>query len=685
MIPVPGSSSNLHQAAADAVLLHHHQQQGGCLSPGMASKAAPISVPSKRSSKTGSSSISSQEHASLAPSGQEAASAGAANNTNSNGNSLTALGRKLAPIKTSVAPRGPRLRLGGRLLSPEEAQKHLQAVAAAAAAATSSGRSLSRAQSPAVTCPGGRSSPAGPNSSSTSISAGHSSGVSAQQPCGKPPVAAAAAAPNMLLALSTSRQPAGAGTAATAGMLPGLLAYESLPDNFIPTPEGADTWNALASTLDEDFSGATSRGGGSSPPLVQRCSYTELLMGDANDASGAAAAAAASAGGAPFEAAGSSAFAATSGEPWPQQQQGATAVLVPVQLTPARSFTAPVGCGVQLSSSVPVHIPVPSAWPGSALLSNSISGSNGSCGTNTLAASLNGDGSAPGHPASLAGAASVGPDAELSQLLDCWGPEHMVPQRGAQQHQPQQAVVSFVAPGPDAAGLGAAPRAPAWKPAFAPAFTPAGASMVPTPGLPAAGNVPVFTDACQQQQQSNSQAMRSKTSASKGKRHSKQPSTTHKQQQQQAEPQVPQPVLLAVADGQQVVLSQQELMAVLQQNMAASFASGYLMAQQQQQPQGEAQAQQQQQPQQPQLLKPVATLGPFIMPAAATPSPPAAGTAPALPMAVPAVPAATAAAPAALAAGAAAGATTSNTGRQVRGNAVDDILPSLQELLTDCY
>jgi len=631
MIPVPGSCNSLQQAAADTAA----RAQGPTTTP--------IAVPLKRSSKTGSS-ISSQDLASHpAAAGQEAASG------------IPSSARKLAPIKTSV-PKGPRMRLNGRLLSPEEAQKHLQAVAAAAAAAAA-GRSLSRAQSPAITC-AGRASPAGPHGSSSmsmsagapAISAGNSSGMCG--PCSsKPPAYAAAGLPKHAAAPPPAAQ-AQVGCAAQP--------LDVLPENFIPTPDGA--WNSLASTLEDDPCGATS-----GTPLV--CSsYTELLMSETSSAFAAGAAPAAAPGN-------PSAFAAISAEPWPTHNQQPLGVSTgPLLLQPAGSYSNPNPGGLGLSSSCPVHIPMHSTWTSSSLLTGSVSGSNGSCGGNSLAASLAAP--ATGHNAGLAGPGpSAAANAELTQLLDTWAPQ--------QQARPQQqAVVAFTAAGgsmgPSMPWVPAATpaAAPAWKPAFAAAGNSSGAStgMVPTPAFAAAGGAAaVPADPSQQQQQPVIQVSRSKAASSRTKRQSKLSTAKHSKQQQQA---AAAPMLLVADGGQQMVVSQQELMAVLQQNMAASFASGYLMAQQAQP----------QQVQQPQLLKPIATIGPFVMPAAATATDAvAAGAGPAAPPGGSVDLGAPGSMPLTITAAAAAAVGSSvEVGRLVGGHAVDDILPSLQELLTDC-
>lgn len=692
MIPVPGSSNSLAAAASGA-------------SAGGAGAAA---APAKRSSKTGSS-TSSQEHngqalaAAAAAAGQEAAS----------GDAVCSAGRKLAPIKTSAAPRGPRMRLNGRLLSPEEAQKHLQAVAAAAAAA-SAGRSMSRAQSPAVTCPGGMTSPAGPHGSSMSLStgapcnsAGHSSGTSGPAAC-KPSAhtrdTAATAGP-------FNSQP---GTAAPMRSSRVLSALDVLPENFIPTPEGVGTWHTLASTL-EDGCGATSRG--CSSPLV--CSsYTELLLAEEADVAlppvaglrmqdsslSASFTARTGAGcGLPPAAAPRrvSAFAGHSTEPWPpQQQQQQQSAGGPSLLASAGSANQTAAGFVSLSSSCPVHIPMHSSsrsgWTSSKLLGGSITGSNGSSGNNPLASSLAPQGS------------SAATDAQLSGLLDTWG--------ACQQHsarappQPLQGVVAFTAgPSNMVPATNSAAATPAWKPAFSPAGTSAPApgsssGMAPTPGMPAAGSAPVLSTQ-PQPQQPRAQLSRTKSTASRPKKHSKaaaakgaakltlqlQVPVQQQQSASQSASQQQQQMLMVTDASQPVVLSQQELMAVLQQNMAASFASGYIMATSNMNGQGGQQVPSQLQ-QQPPLLKPVASIGAFVMPPSAVvgagaggPAPWAASTPAGTPAGEPAGGAPCPPGSATTAAAAAALGSSSDMARLVGGQAVDDILPSLQELLTDCY
>jgi hypothetical protein len=284
------------------------------------------------------------------------------------------------------------------------------------------------------------------------------------------------------------------------------------------------------------------------------------------------------------------------------------------------------------------------------------------------------------------------------------------------------------------AAVGAAAGRPAavgaWKPAFVPAFTLADAlasggsstagaavvstSMVPTPGLAAVGSAPALSTLLQQQR---APTHRAKGTPSRAKKQGKAPTgskgTSHGpvlqlsasaaqpgqlpgavllQQQQQVALQASQ--MVAVLDGgQQVVLSQQDLMAVLQQNMAASFASGYMMASSMQGNAPGAPTQVQLQPQPP-LLKPVAALGAFVMPPAAVAGGQEApvvtagvlggalGSSGGLAARSGTVAAAgelqtTAAAVAAL------GSSSDMSGLVVT-HGVDDILPSLQELLTDC-
>lgn len=684
MIPVPGSSNNLQQVAGS----YHH---------------APAAA-AKRSSKTGSTS-SSLEHNTYtlaAAAGQEVASGS---------------GRKLAPIKTAL-PRGPRMRLNGRLLSPEEAQKHLQAVAAAAAAATS-GRSLSRAQSPSVTTGRGRtSSPAGPypcSSMSPSTgapcnSAGNSSGM-----CGP-----AAFKPAHAPAAPPGPKSMGAHTQV-------LSALDVLPENFIPTPEGMGTWHTLASTLEDGCGGATSRG--CSSPVVC-CSYTELLMAEEGDACVLPAAAAAADGSsftahtsrsmgaaAGAAAGGLSAFAAHSMAPWPmqlpQQQQRAARHM---QLASAGSVS---GQPPLSSSSCPVHIPVDngsSSWTCSKLLAGSVSGSNGSSGSG---------------PNSLA--ASLGPnnDPDISQLLGTWvqtQPE--LQQQQVRQTQQQVGVVTFTGMGGGAvtgsggsfvgsaawgAPVGSAPAAAApmgsaaaaastWKPAFGAAggdrIPALGASngMVPTPGLSAVSSAPVLTSLPQQQQvmpQQLSPASRVKGTASRAKKHSKSAKaaaaaskpTLPLQLPAQVAALTPQQQVLMVGDGaQQVVLSQQELLALVQQNMAASFASGYMMAQQssmQGGPQQQGPPQMQLQQQQP-LLKPVASVGAFVMPPAAVLGADGAASGAGGMRAGGAAAGGNGGGYVTTAAAASALGRNGDMARLVGGSGVDDILPSLQELLTDC-
>lgn len=738
MIPVPGSSNNLQAAAG---------------SPG-----AVASAHAKRSSKTGSS-ISSQEHngqVAAAAAGQEAVS-----------DSL-ASARRLAPIKTSV-PRGPRLRLNGRLLSPEEAQKHLQAVAAAAAAA-SAGRSLSRAQSPAVTCPGITSSPAGPHGSSASLStgapcnsAGNSSGM-----CGPAALKSAQACAGAISKLGAAAAVPAPSAAPMRTQV--LSALDVLPENFIPTPEGVGTWHTLASTLEDGSSGATSRGvSGAGSPLV--CSsYTELLL--AEDAQAVVPPAALRMDEASFTArpgAGLrrppaaapgrvSAFAGHSAEPWPIQQQQAAG---PMLLASAGSANQIAG-GMSLGSSCPVGIPMhnnSSGWNSSKLLGgSSVSGSNGSSGNSSLAASLAPQGS------------SAVTDTELVGLSDLWGAQQLQQQqvlvmqgalRAQAQSMPQQqqGLVAFsagpVTAGPASrsagasAGLGgssaAAGAVPAWKPAFGAAANAASGSaaassgnssgMVPTPGLSTVGSAPSLAALPQQlQPQQRAQVVEIKTASSKTKRNSKaatskaakptlqlqvpaQVQAAPQPQVQQLQPmqpdntmqpqlqaqQLPQQLMVVAEGGQQVVLSQQELMAVLQQNMAASFASGYMMATsmngcnqngQQTPPQLQLQPQ-------PPLLKPVASIGAFVMPpAAAAPAGAPTAAAAAGGSGAACMPLPTAVLPAAVHGGAqqqqvvagdttaAAAAALGSSGDMVGlvgTNGVDDILPSLQDLLTDCY
>lgn len=692
MIPVPGSSNSLAVAASGA-------------SPGAAAAAAPALA--KRSSKTGSS-TSSQEHngcqalaAAAAAAGQEEASAGDA---------VCSAGRKLAPIKTSAAPRGPRMRLNGRLLSPEEAQKHLQAVAAAATAA-SAGRSMSRAQSPAVTCPGGMTSPAGPHGSSMSLStgapcnsAGHSSGTSGPAAC-KP---SAHTRDTAATAGAFNSQP---GTAAPMRSSRVLSALDVLPENFIPTPEGVGTWHTLASTL-EDGCGATSRG--CSSPLV--CSsYTELLLAEEAEvalppvaglrmqdsslsASFTARAGAGAGSGLPPAAAPRrvSAFAGHSSEPWPpQQQQSAGGASLLASAGSANQTTAGF---VSLSSSCPVHIPMHSSssssgWTSSKLLGGSITGSNGSSGNNPLASSLAPQGS------------SAATDAQLSGLLDTWGACQQHNSACAPPQQPLQGLVAFTAgPSNTVPATNSTAAAPAWKPAFSPAGSSAPApgsssGMVPTPGMPAAGSTPVLQP---QPQQPRAQLSRTKSTASRPKKHSKaaaakgaaKPSLQLQVpvQQQQSASQQQQQMLMVANASQPVVLSQQELMAVLQQNMAASFASGYMMATSNMNGQGGQQVPSKLQQQQPPLLKPVASIGAFVMPPSAVvgagdvgPAPWPASTPAGAPAGEPAGGAPCPPGSATTAAAAAALSSSSDMARLVGGHAVDDILPSLQELLTDCY
>jgi hypothetical protein len=284
------------------------------------------------------------------------------------------------------------------------------------------------------------------------------------------------------------------------------------------------------------------------------------------------------------------------------------------------------------------------------------------------------------------------------------------------------------------AAVGAAAGRPAavgaWKPAFVPAFTLADAlasggsstagaavvstSMVPTPGLAAVGSAPALSTLLQQQR---APTHRAKGTPSRAKKQGKAPTGSKGtsdgpvlqlsasaaqpgqlpgavllQQQQQVALQAQQ--MVAVLDGgQQVVLSQQDLMAVLQQNMAASFASGYMMASSMQGNAPGAPTQVQLQPQPP-LLKPVAALGAFVMPPAAVAGGQEApvvtagvlggalGSSGGLAARSGTVAAAgelqtTAAAVAAL------GSSSDMSGLVVT-HGVDDILPSLQELLTDC-
>jgi hypothetical protein len=363
-----------------------------------------------------------------------------------------------------------------------------------------------------------------------------------------------------------------------------------------------------------------------------------------------------------------------------------------------------------------------SSWTSSKLLNgSSVTGSNGSTG-NTLASSLAAQGSSAATETSFGG------------LLGSWG----APQQQQQQFQAlaqaqsvlqqPQGIVAFSAGAGGSAGpaswgpgvngaAGNSGAAPAWKPAFSSAFAPSGnsaaladasSSMVPTPGLSAVGSTPVLTLLPQQQQQ-HGQLTRTKSTSSRCKRHSKpgaglkasksslqlQANAQQAQQlqlQPEAVPQLQQQaqqMLVLNADGGQVVLSQQDLMAVLQQNMAASFASGYMMASSMQggQPAGPPQLQMQL-PGKPPLLKPVASIGAFVMPPGAADACGAA-TAGAANMPVLTV-SAGGVGPAAggvgsTAAAAAALGSSSDMARLVGSSGVDDILPSLQELLTDCY
>jgi hypothetical protein len=507
-----------------------------------------------------------------------AAAAAAAAKRSSLGQSSSGQAIGVAAAPAGRPARGPRVRLGGRLLSPEEAQKHLQAVAAAAASATAC-KSLSRAQSPSVCLDA--CSPAGPAAlaaaavdCSTSFSTGggsgrppsfgmgragsitsslagrHSSGSGSLTHTSAGCFNAAANAAAAAVAAQQKQQHVllMSGAAAAACVASMADAEGALPEGFIPTPEQAErAWPSLASTLDSD-PGSLAAAPGS---LAAPDSYAALLQGPPQRQQQQA-------GGRAHAPVFVSAFAPAACLPVPLP---VAAPLQPGMVRAsalggvARSCLGMDGAGA-VASSAPVaishHRGGRGAWGGGSACARSsslaavesLSGSSSYTGHATLAHSL--EPLAASLPAHLAGggcgevafgagaahaaapaAPAAGPDAaidaELSRLLNTWAPQEVpallapVAVHGAASSSNLAALPGLGSPAPApgsaplSASLGRAASAGApaaqWRPAFAPsAFSPvpgskaldasaaattasgaagmmAGCGMMPTPGL----------------------------------------------------------------------------------------------------------------------------------------------------------------------------------------------------------